>query len=457
MSQITGYMSIAWTVLGDWWLPGEEARKCLGRFTWTPGTGGELTVYSELVPGVRGFNLPESDIERIDGLTRDGQHISLWNCQGSHANHIGLTCTEQVFANVQVVIGIHCSEGGLTFSRASIEFEHLGAWLRGFTVIRQIFGQGLGLMASFVPELILGHQEDILVSLFIRPEWNTSVAEHRNELSEMHLLRLLSPAPIALEPALDLEHDLRNLLAFATGLPLICNRLTLSGGDLLKDEEVHYIWLQSGSKCLEKDVTFLPYEAILHPGSEEQLSTLVQSWLDLPEETKKMIARVTSLRYLPRLYLELEFLTVAFCLEEFHNLIHPGEELPEEEHEARVAAILNSAPDQHRDWLTQKLRYSNAVTFRRKLKKLLENIPEESPACAVLGKPRIFTDDVVNTRNYHVHHDPKLRKKVLSGVALHLLTKKLTMVLELLALMQLHVPRAVLDDFVRRRWRHLLP
>lgn len=97
-----------------------------------PGVGGELEAYGELIPRAA-LDIPVSNIPRIFGLTSEGQSISLWDCHGAGCSYSMLRCTKQSFVILKAVVGLHCSETELKFTRTSLEYEHLGTWLRGFS------------------------------------------------------------------------------------------------------------------------------------------------------------------------------------------------------------------------------------------------------------------------------------------------------------------------------------
>src|SRR4051794_22257170 len=57
-------------------------------------------------------------------------------------------------------------------------------------------------------------------------------------------------------------------------------------------------------------------------------------------------------------------------LEAHHRRASDETDLSATEHDARLQAVFESAPAAHREWLTEKLRYSNEISLRRRLKRL---------------------------------------------------------------------------------------
>jgi hypothetical protein len=65
------------------------------------------------------------------------------------------------------------------------------------------------------------------------------------------------------------------------------------------------------------------------------------------------------------------FLNAAQAAEAYHRYRKEGLVFSELSHRERVSSILNSAPAEYREWLKEKLAYSNEKGFRRRIKELL--------------------------------------------------------------------------------------
>lgn len=84
-------------------------------------------------------------------------------------------------------------------------------------------------------------------------------------------------------------------------------------------------------------------------------------------------------------------------------------DLPEEKHEKRKQEILEAVPDEHKDWLEGKLKYSNEPNLRRRLREIFDKYPESVDFVVGDSKKdsKGFINGVVNTRNYRTY----LRRK----------------------------------------------
>jgi hypothetical protein len=126
---------------------------------------------------------------------------------------------------------------------------------------------------------------------------------------------------------------------------------------------------------------------------------------------------------------------------------------PKSEHRARRAAVLESAPPEHRTWLKERLAYSNEPTLRDRL--------EELPARAfnvvvgVLGSASEFARPVVKLRNQLTHRSAS---QVVgeSGTEMLRLTERTSFLLTACLMIDLGFDEAQIIDATRRSRRFRL-
>lgn len=149
--------------------------------------------------------------------------------------------------------------------------------------------------------------------------------------------------------------------------------------------------------------------------------------------------------------LEHHFLSVTDALESYHRSVGEKQfDLPEAEHEIRFKKILEVSPHEHRDWLESKLQHSNEVSLRSRAKQLYDEQPEN--VRELLGKKSQFAGRIVDTRNYLIHHSPKLKASALSGLELWRAIKKVRLVLQVCFLRQMGLPdEAISGAIVKSR------
>ena len=130
------------------------------------------------------------------------------------------------------------------------------------------------------------------------------------------------------------------------------------------------------------------------------------------------------------LHLEAKFLALVQGLEAYHRRTSEETRMPNAEFSDLFANLIEFCPEGKREWLQEKLRYSNEISLRRRIKRLIE------PFRDFFGDKKTrseLTDSIVNTRNYLTHYDLSLKSKVATGEKLEVLCLKLE------SLFQLHL------------------
>ena len=87
----------------------------------------------------------------------------------------------------------------------------------------------------------------------------------------------------------------------------------------------------------------------------------------------------------------------------------------------RRPEILSGCPAEHREWLGEKLRYSNEVSLRSRVRQMYDEQPENVQK--LLEKKKQFVEDVTTTRNSLTHHSPELEGSAPYGLDLWRLIK----------------------------------
>ena len=159
----------------------------------------------------------------------------------------------------------------------------------------------------------------------------------------------------------------------------------------------------------------------------------VEKWLARAEILDPVYQRYLGTVYNPRMFLEQRFLNLAQALEAYHRRTTTTLDLPEDEHRKRMESILGAVPEEHREWLEGKLRYSNEPSLRKRIKHIFDGHPQTVDS--VVGTSgqdkRSFVNKVIDTRNYRTHLDKSLEDRAARGEELHRINDKLRKLLEM--------------------------
>jgi hypothetical protein len=184
----------------------------------------------------------------------------------------------------------------------------------------------------------------------------------------------------------------------------------------------------------------------------------LSKWLTVSSELETVCFLIFAGEYDSSPYLEHTFLALAQAAESYHRIRIGGTALPPDEHAKRLDLVSNAAPANLRDWTRRMLRYSNEVTFRRRMRELVERA---DTMMDFVGDREGFVDKVTNTRNYLVHRTDELRERAATGVASYYLTQALRYMLKASLVLDVGFPEDEVtrlygenQDFIQFRARY---
>jgi hypothetical protein len=149
---------------------------------------------------------------------------------------------------------------------------------------------------------------------------------------------------------------------------------------------------------------------------------------------------------------ESRFLFLAQALEVYHarSTHFSSTEGPESEHERRMKAILETAPEKERRWLERKLAFSNQKDLSRRIDEFLKAHKDE--ATRLTAKIDDFATKVRVSRNYYTHYSEKHLEsgKVATGLELRRIVYALSALLEICLLKELGIRGKPVERILER-------
>lgn len=254
-------------------------------------------------------------------------------------------------------------------------------------------------------------------------------------------IRITYPEEKPLEECLRAIYHVGNFLTFAVGepvYPLSIEGKTEVSKQKYDDKEFYLpveifqisLYLPKQPKRIGSYNMFLPFENI-----SDVFEDVIKAWFEKIEQLEPVYDLYFGTLYNPRMYLQHQFLNLTQAVEAYHRRTMKNYELPEEEHAKRLEEIIKTAPSEHKEWLNNKLAYSNEPTLRKRLKEIFEMLGISSKE--IFSDENHFISKVVDTRNYLTHYDEKLKEKAARGKELFDLAKKLEKLLKMCILREL--------------------
>jgi hypothetical protein len=413
------------TFSGVWWLPEEENLKVAGEATFTGDSRIKLVLHGtfdrEFKPGTE---ISLSSYPIILGRTEAGESITLFSCQETSLNSQGEECEVDV-----TFIGNHFPDPQqILFNKVDLYYSYLPQW------------------AGIFP--YRGHQkpfdevraETSSVTVVVRPvrsSWSEFIKEA--DLTEVACIRCEVTHALPLDKWLaQFISPLQNLISLATQRPNslvnIVGYVKQNSADLSN----------SNTSEIPVQIAFLP--AIIpiptnkptFPGTilfslqevSANFSTVIDRWLRASDELAS-VYRLFFGVYYSTLPIDLEFLLITQAVEVYQDHRFDRTAMPEEKYQEMMKIILSACPEEQKQWLADKLEYSNHATFRQQLKNLITQTNVVlHPLLGINGKKRNELVEIIyDTRNYLTHHTKELASKAASGIELFYITRCLSLAL----------------------------
>lgn len=400
---------------GLWWFPQDEGARRAGRLSFTRSDGLRLSLI-----GPAESISPPARVQRyplILGITDKGERITLTDCMDAGRSIAMFEVQTQHFRPRVGYIGAHFDRPEeMRFHKVALEYSYLSDWVCasgfewsvGSPDIEMTFRPPQARRAKIAQgELTIGF------GFGTSGDWLTTLQIRQSVLIELDKTK---ERPFR-EWQSHVTYPLQNLMTLATGRPNAVTGLYLqSSGKTVPratGEKIEvpirvvyhpvYAELRGRERLLPNDMVFTFQDV------EDRWADAIQRWLCVSEELRSVFDLFFSTEYQPEMYLDQRFLNVSFAVETYHRQRIRNAALPEDAHKTREEAILEKCPEEYKDWLRKRLRYSNEPDFKDRIVETVERWKEIM--LPLIGNVAGYAQKVADTRNFLVHHDSRLRKK----------------------------------------------
>ena len=163
---------------------------------------------------------------------------------------------------------------------------------------------------------------------------------------------------------------------------------------------------------------------------KETAQHVLNNWMDAYAEIDPALNLYFSAKYGAHSFLEGKFLALAQALETYHRRTSKEKHMNEDEFEVLITQLVQSCPDKHKKWVSNKLRFANEPSLSKRIKSITK------PFKDIFGTNRErekLARNIADTRNYLTHYDDSLESKAVVDSNL------LSLCLKMEAIFQLHL------------------
>jgi hypothetical protein len=449
---------------GVWWLPENPERRVYGVLKFDVTKDAILELFGSLRDGNASFL--QADI--ILGDLNSGKPVTLLNCYEKNSQ-ISIYGLSRSAAFPLAVLGVGCVFEGehfharedIKFKKISFGLSHLGNWA-GLNHIKREGGKDRIAFSYEIPDSIEAIIDDVgklefSFSAAVSHSFSSGTIEENIDIS------IESEEPSGFDFWWRTVYILRVFFSFATRHavhPLYMHET--------QPVEVEYPDGTIGNTYQRIDVFFALSEVPDDSSTQgprdmlfilkdvpNQIETCLQNWFKKADLLEPVYDLYFGMLSSNGMYPVHRYLSLAHCLETYHRRTSSRSALPKTEFKKRMEEIKNSVPTQYKDWILEKLSFSNEISLRQRLEEIMETY------IAIFGQVSnqdTFIKKVVDTRNYLTHYDRKSKAKSATGEELHYISESLKILIEMCLLRELGIEDQVIRHVISRdrRQKHFL-
>jgi hypothetical protein len=198
-------------------------------------------------------------------------------------------------------------------------------------------------------------------------------------------------------------------------------------GQILYPKVIMYYCTKQLSKAHK---TILPPQMLFNLKLiKDEFNTILRKWFAKAEVLSPIFNLYFGMLYNSDMYLEQKFSNLIQAIESYHRRTRINTEIEPDEHRKRITSIIESIDTQYKEWLENRLTYSNEPHLRRRLSELIDECGKLINISSS-KKKKSFISKVCDTRNYFTHYDVSLTDKSAKGIELLHICSKLKIILE---------------------------
>ena len=439
---------------GHFWLPSQPQQEVAGTLSFDPVTGASLN----LIGGLSEF--PSEDVEegtrRILG-SADGHDVTLERCIRTNERWTSPGPVE-TWRPEYILHGVLAdTDEALAFERVTLELDGLARWAsRSGTHREDLIEEGTVVGVTYshrrVPSegAVLPGGEHVEVSF----GWSTSGRVQADVTLHQHCnLGITWPVGQTLGVVLADVKAYTDLLTMATSQAPSARTIRLHQVAHAIRSPIEYFASAVGARSpsdrpAENIEMLFTFDDIGGPAS-------LAHWLTVARRFRRVLGGMTSIRYMPGMYVENRFLNLVHGAESFHRYRFPGPVIPHELFEPIRKKMIAVVPKSMREVVAPRLKYANEPFLGRRLAELVD-LAGPSGRQAV-GEGVAWGRVVSGVRNKLTHSEERpsppggesILADSISGGDVHFLTESIYIVLVLCLISECGAPEEALQRCLR--------
>lgn len=451
---------------GEWWLPQKPDDVLSGFLIFDKQKGFLLSLIGEFKEDFSSDASKQPSI--ILGNTQEHGEVTLFHCILNNAPSTGrkisggmwLEFTVSNFNPQYVFLGF-CfqTKEEILFKKMYFTYSNFDEWvdISGFTLPK--------LPTSHDEPFIVSYKkpDDIKIKLsdncslsihftFHYPSWN-SVQKDVNCKQETSLL-IEFDEMTPFEKFREISHIFKNFLSFAIKNPVFIqeveglthNKYQEQNAEEVIEKITVQIMAKSYNKSKLSDEILPPLMLFSYEDIAPKFELILSNWFKKNEKFEPVFNLYFSTIHNRELSFENRFLNLMHAIEAYHRRAFENFAEVPDIHQKRIDEIISAVSVENKEWLSQKLRYSNEKALVTRFNEIFEkNAKIINPFFKDEKESKKFIRTAINTRNDFTHWDPT--RKPVGFDKLFYLVIKLKLILSICILTELGLDDDKVEQF----------
>ena len=298
------------------------------------------------------------------------------------------------------------------------------------------------------------------MKLLITFSWTPPGFPHITEakITQKTYFKLVSQHERPLEDFISIAHKLTTFLCFAIDKTVCINPIKATSNTTCRNistgesEPAPPILLYYESLPYTKEAPKVEWYHMLfrYPEIKAKAEEIINNWLKAYDKFEPALNLYFGVTTGGLRYLDAKVLALAQGLESYHRRTSNKTRMDKSKFESLRQTLNDQCPEEHRKWLSEKLKYGNELSLRQRLQKIIEPLKEFMEDKNQRNK---LIGIIVDTRNYLTHYDKSLKTRAASGDKLIHLYLKMEAIFQLRLLQELGFTQTEIKSVLDKSYR----